>query len=203
MALPHFKKDPSLILPVLEKLKNDESEFVRKSVANNLNGISKDHPDLVLDICERWYGQNSNTDWIVKHACRTMLKAGNKRAMRLFGFSDPRHLSVASLTLAQQTLPIGDEQTFTFELTVATEEACKARLEYVLHFARPKGKSSRKVFQLREGSFEPGHHTISKRHSFADQSTRKHYPGQHRVVIVVNGVEMADAHFQLTESTDT
>ncbi len=200
MALPHFKKDPSLILPVLEKLKRDESEFVRKSVANNLNGISKDHPDLVLDICERWHGHNSNTDWIVKHACRTMLKAGNKRAMRLFGFAEPKHIRVVNLTLGQQALPIGDEQTFTFELTVDTDEACQVRLEYVMHFARPKGKVSRKVFQLREGSFEPGHHTISKRHSFVDQSTRKHFPGQHRIAIIVNGVEMAEANFQLTES---
>jgi 3-methyladenine DNA glycosylase AlkC len=69
MALPQFRKDPSPALPILEKLKNDESDYVRKSVANNLNEISKDHPQLVLDICERWYGQTANTDWLVKHAC--------------------------------------------------------------------------------------------------------------------------------------
>jgi hypothetical protein len=65
-----------------KELKNDESEFVRRSVANNLNDISKDHADLVLNICERWYGHSENTDKIVKHACRGMLKAGNKRALR-------------------------------------------------------------------------------------------------------------------------
>ncbi len=76
MAIPELKKDPSLILPILEKLKNDPEEFVRKSVANNLNDISKDNPELVLDICERWHGTSKNTDWIVKHACRTLLKQG-------------------------------------------------------------------------------------------------------------------------------
>ena len=78
MALPKFKKNPSLILPLLEKLKNDESEDVRRSVANNLNDISKDNPEVVLGICESWSGQSTNTDKIIKHACRTMLKAGNK-----------------------------------------------------------------------------------------------------------------------------
>jgi 3-methyladenine DNA glycosylase AlkC len=198
MALPQFKKDPSLILPVLEKLKSDESEFVRKSVANNLNSISKDHPDLVLEICERWYGHNSNTDWIVKRACRTMLKAGNRRAMLLFGFADPTHLTVANLTLDRETLPVGDALTFTFELTVDTAEARQVRLEYAVDYVRPRFKLSRKVFQLREASFEPGHHSISKKHSFVDQSTRKHYPGRHRIGVIVNGVEMAEAAFQLT-----
>ena len=87
MALPKFKKDPSLIIPILEKLKNDDSEFVRRSVANNLNDISKDHPDLVLDISEKWYGKSEKTDRLIKHACRSMLKAGNKRALLLFGLS--------------------------------------------------------------------------------------------------------------------
>ncbi|MDX1284833.1 MAG: DNA alkylation repair protein, partial [Draconibacterium sp.] len=78
-GVPPLKKDPSLILPILEKLKDDPEEFVRKSVDNNLNDISKDHPELVLDICERWQGKSKNTDWIIKHACRTLLKQGNKR----------------------------------------------------------------------------------------------------------------------------
>ena len=203
MALPKFKKDPSLILPVLEKLKDDESEYVRKSVANNLNAISKDHPGLVLDTCERWYGHAANTDWIVKHACRTMLKAGNRRAMLLFGFADPTRISVENMTLDRETLPIGDELPFTFELRVDTEEECKVRLEYAVEYARPKGKVSRKVFQIREGTFEPGTHAVSKKLSLADQSTRKHHPGEHQISILVNGVEKAKASFELTGREST
>jgi len=202
MALPAFKKDPSPILPILEKLKNDESESVRKSVANNLNDISKDHPELVLDICERWHGQTKNTDWIVKHACRGLLKAGNKRALLLFGFADPRHLGVEDLTLDldKETLFIGEELRFTFQLTVDTDQPCKARLEFAVHYVKPSGRSSRKVFQIREASFDPGSHLISKKRSFADQSTRKHYPGEHQISIIVNGVEMAKAPFELKEN---
>jgi 3-methyladenine DNA glycosylase AlkC len=197
MALPQFKKDPSPVLPILEKLKNDESDYVRKSVANNLNEISKDHPQLVLDICERWYGQTANTDWIVKHACRTMLKAGNRRAMHLFGFADTESVSVHNLTLDRRTLSVGEELNFTFELRVDTAEACRVRLEYAVQYARPEGKVSRKIFQIKEETFDPGTHVVSKKLSLADQSTRKHHPGQHRISVFVNGVEMASSYFEL------
>lgn len=200
MGLPAFKEDPSPIPPILEKLKDDESEFVRRSVANNLNDISKDHPELVLDICERWYGHNKNTDWIVKRACRGMLKAGNKRALLLFGFADLAHISVKNLRLDRETLSIGEELRFTFELSVDAREACKARLEFAIDYAKPKGRSSRKVFQIKEASFEPGAHTVSKKRSFADQSSRKHHAGEHQISIIVNGAEVAKASFELMDN---
>ncbi len=199
MALPAFKNDPSPVLPILEELKNDESESVRKSVANNLNDISKDHPELVLEISERWYGHHEDTDWIVKHACRGLLKAGNKRAMRLFGFADPKDIKVENLTLDKETLLIGEDQRFAFELRVDTHEPREVRLEFAVLYATPRGKPSRKVFQLKEATFEPGLHAISKTRTFADQSTRKHYPGEHQVSIIVNGVEMARSSFELKE----
>jgi 3-methyladenine DNA glycosylase AlkC len=202
MALPRFKKDPSPILPVLEKLKDDPSEYVRNSVANNLNDISKDHPELVLDICERWYGHTANTDWIVKHACRGLLKAGDRRAMRLFGFADTENVTVQNLTLDRRTPSVGEELKFTFELRVGTADACHVRLEYAVQYARPGGKVSRKVFQIKEQTFEPGTHVISRKLSLADQSTRKHYPGEHRISILVNGVEMAKDTFEVTSRDD-
>jgi 3-methyladenine DNA glycosylase AlkC len=198
MALPKFKKDPSPILPVLEKLKDDPSEYVRNSVANNLNDISKDHPDLVLDICERWYGHTANTDWIVKHACRGLLKAGNRRAMHLFGFADTENVTVLNLTLDRHTLSVGEELNFTFELRVETAEPCRVRLEYAVQYARPESKVSRKIFQIKEQTFDPGTHVISRKLSLADQSTRKHYAGTHRLSVFANGVEMAQAVFELT-----
>ena len=199
MALPAFKKDPSPILPILEMLKDDESEFVRKSVANNLNDISKDHPELVLDICGRWKGSSKSADWIIKRACRTMLKAGNKRAMLLFGFGDPKALSVEKLILSKKSVKIGDKLPFSFVLNVGTKKKSKVRLEYIVHFAKAGGKTSKKVFQLIEKVYNPGSHEIRKTHSFVDMSTRKHYPGKHRIAIIVNGVEKAEATLNLKE----
>jgi len=198
MAIPAFKKDPSLILPILEKLRDDDSEFVRSSVANNLNDISKDHPKLVLDTCERWLGTSANTDWIIKHACRTMLKAGDSRAMLLFGFGDPKHIAVKRLTLDQKKLAIGEKVQFVFTLQVGAKKACKVRLEYAVHFAKAAGKASKKVFKITENSFAPGEHRIIRKHSFVDMSTRKHHPGEHRITIIVNGVEKAQKSLTLT-----
>ncbi len=197
MALVAFKKNPSLILPVLEKLKNDESEYVRKSVANNLNDISKDHPDVVLDTCERWYGQSRRTDWIVRRALRTLLKAGNRRALLLFGFADPTCIHVEELTLDRDSLQIGDVLQYSFRLRVDGEEPRKIRLELGIDYVKKRGQLSRKLFAMKEDTFAPGTHVVSRSVGFADQSTRKHNPGEHHIAIIVNGVEKATASFEL------
>jgi 3-methyladenine DNA glycosylase AlkC len=200
MDLPAFREDPSPILPILETLKDDPSDYVRKSVANNLNGISKDHPDLVLDICERWYGHSRERDWIVKHACRTMLKAGNRRALLLFGFADPTHLHVETLVLDREMLPIGEALPYSFDLYVERGKPAKVRLELGVYYRKARGNLSRKIFQLGEGTYEPGRHRISRAHSFRDRSTRKHHPGEHQLSIIVNGVEKARTSFQLEDT---
>lgn len=197
MALSAFKQDPRLIFPVLETLKDDPSEYVRKSVANNLNDISKDHPDQVLDISEQWLGQNKNRDWIVKRACRTLLKAGNTRALLLFGFGDPGQIRINNLVFDKQKLAIGDEMRFTFEMNLNTKNSFQVRLEYMVSFVKAGGKLSGKIFQIREGNYEPGRHIISRKHSFKDLSTRKHYPGPHTITIIVNGVEKVTEKLEL------
>lgn len=197
MALPAFKKDPAPVLAVLQNLRDDDSEFVRRSVANNLNDISKDHPIRVLDICHQWQGQSPGTDWIIKHACRTLLKAGHPRAMSLFGFANPKKIAVEKLKLAHRRISLGATQQFDFILDVATKKACQVRLEYVVDYVKAKGKTSRKVFQICEKSFDPGQHHMTKKQAFADLSTRKHYPGKHRITVVVNGVEKDSAQFVL------
>ena len=197
MDLPAFREDPGLILHVLEMLKDDPSEYVRRSVANNLNSISKDHPDLVLEVCERWYGQTKERDRIVKHACRTMLKAGNPRALILFGFADPAQMRVEGLILDRERLHIGDTLNYAFDLRVEGEASSKVRLELAVDYRKARGQLSRKIFQLGEATYEPGLHRISRGHSFQERSTRTHHPGEHQLSIIVNGVEKAKAFFQL------
>jgi 3-methyladenine DNA glycosylase AlkC len=199
MALRVFKKDPSPIIPILEKLKNDESEDVRRSVANNLNDISKDNSNLALDICERWYGESENINRLVKHACRDLLKTGNVRAMRLFGFGDPARIKVENLKFSNQKPMIGEEINLFFELKVETDKFAKIRLEYVVYYVKSKGKVSRKVFQIRELNYDPGIYSVNKKHSFLNHSTRKHFPGDHDIAIIVNGVEKVKSSVMLRE----
>jgi 3-methyladenine DNA glycosylase AlkC len=197
MALPLFKRDPSLILPILEKLKSDESEYVRRSVANNLNDISKDNPDIVLAIAERWIGQSPNTDWLVKHACRTLLKAGNRRALTVFGYGSAENMRVADFQLDKETITLGEKLAFTFSLDLTTAEEAKVRLEYGIYYMKANGTHSRKVWKISEKAYQPGSHTISKTHKFIDRTTRKHYQGTHCISIIVNGEEKAKREFML------
>ncbi|MEN8119526.1 MAG: DNA alkylation repair protein [Bacteroidota bacterium] len=199
MALPNLKKDPSLIFPILEKLKNDESEFVRRSVANNLNDISKDNPDMVLNLCEKWIGNTKNTDWIVKHACRSLLKEGNSKAMRIFGFGDPKEIEVKGLKTDSSKVKIGTDLQFEFQLINQSVNDAKIRLEYRVYFMKANGKQSGKIFQISEKLYKPGEYTIKKKHSFKNLSTRKHYTGDHGIGIVVNGVEKGNVVFQVSE----
>jgi len=198
VALNSFKKDPSSILPILEQLKTDPSVWVRKSVANNLNDISKTHPDLVTEIAYKWHGKNKDTDWIVKHGCRTLLKQGNRKALALFGYHDGDSIEVTNLTLETPILSWGGELNFSFVLAVA--EPTKVRLEYGIDYVKAHGKRNRKIFQLSELTLKAGtKKDYTRKHSFADVSTRKHYPGTHSVTLIVNGAERGTLDFELAQ----
>jgi 3-methyladenine DNA glycosylase AlkC len=197
MAIPDFKKDPAPIIPILEKLKNDKLELVRRSVANNLNDISKDNPEIVLELCEKWIGKSEQTDWIIKHACRTLLKAGDKRALVLFGHEDPKHIEVEKFEVETKQVKIGDHLKYSFSLKVDGKREAKLRIEYAIDYLKANGSHNSKVFKITENTYQPGNHTFSKKHSFAEMSTRKHYPGLHKVSIIVNGENKNTKSFQV------
>ncbi len=188
MALPKFIEDPTPILPVLEALKKDNSEYVRKSVANNLNDISKDHPDIVLQIVKRWKGLSKETDWILKHASRTLLKRGEANALALHGFDPNVKSAVSKLSLEKKNIKIGESTTFSFCVTNRQRKEVKLRIEYAITYLTSTGKSSRKIFQVSETSFASGQQIQFKRKQrFTDFTTRKHFPGKHKLEIIVNG----------------
>jgi len=197
-ALNSFKKDPSPVLPILTQLKTDPSVYVRKSVANNLNDISKTHPDLVAKLSKDWYGKHEYTDWIVKHGCRTLLKKGNRDVLAIFGFHDVSSIDVDDFTLDKKSVAIGGE--FTFSFVVTAKEETKVRLEYGIDYMKSNGKRNRKIFQISEILFKENQKkSYSKKHSFEELSTRKHYPGMHSITLIVNGTERGTLDFDLTE----
>lgn len=200
IALPAFKVDPTPVLEILEKLKDDPSEDVRRSVANNLNDISKDHPGVLLDVCRRWMGNSPRTDALLKHACRGLLKKGNREALRRFGFVLRGSAKVEGLLLAKKRVSIGGRLAFGFTLVVGGKERRKIRLEYAIDYAKNSGKTSRKVFHLSEKRHTPGRVPIRREHAFKNLTTRRHYPGQHRITIIVNGRDAASSTFVLSAS---
>jgi 3-methyladenine DNA glycosylase AlkC len=195
-ALPKFKKDPTPILPILEQLKADPSPYVRNSVANNLNDISKTHPDLVTKLAKNWYGKNEYTDWIIKHGCRTLLKKGNPDVLAIFEYSDAASINVDNCTLESTAISLGEDITFSFALS--SKEATKVRLEYGIDYMKSNGKRNRKIFQISEISLKQNEKKpYTKKHSFADLSTRKHYPGTHSITLFVNGADRGKLDFEL------
>lgn len=198
MGVPALKRDPAPILPILGNLKNDPAETVRRSVANNLNDIAKDHPELVLELAERWLGQSAETDWVVRHACRGLLKKGNASALAHFGFQQEiAGIDVFQLKLSEQ-VAIGSRLDFSFEVKNSASTPALVRLEYGIDYQTLSGKISRKVFKIKELTLAPGQaETISRSQRFQDFTTRKHYAGAHRLKILLNGKQLAEGVFEV------
>ena len=198
MALPALKADPGLVLPILENLKEDESEFVRKSVANNLNDISKDHPDVVLSLVKKWKGISPEVDWILKHGSRTLLKAGNPEALGLFGLRASKTAAVADLRIVTPTVKIGGSLEFTFKLLNTASKSAKLRVEYGVYYQKANGTLSKKVYKISEKEY-PGNSTteINRKQPFKLITTRVFHPGQHQLSIIVNGREFEKHSFEL------
>ena len=196
IALPQFKKDPKPIFPILEKLINDESEYVRKSVANNLNDISKDNPEFVISFAKKWLGKNKESDWIIKHACRTLLKNGDHETLKLFGYIDPKHIKMKNFSV-DKSVKMGDDLSFSFSLTSIGCNLGKIRVEYMMHFLRKNGKLNQKVFKISEFTCNKSEITYQKKYSFKQITTRKYYPGTQEIEIVVNGKSFSKKSFEL------
>ncbi|WP_028399299.1 hypothetical protein [Ectobacillus panaciterrae] len=196
MALQGLKGNPLPVISVLENLKQDESLYVRKSVANNLNDISKDHPDFVLRIAKEWYGSNPYTDWIVKHACRTLLKQGNKQALSLFGFENAYAVQVEDFSLDTDRVRIGDSLHFSFRVIAEDEMPCTVRIEYAVDFVKAKGHRSKRMFKIAENVLRKGSALVyNRKQNFKDLTTRKHYAGVHTLSILINGEVKASKDF--------
>jgi 3-methyladenine DNA glycosylase AlkC len=198
-ALTVFKEDPMLVFGVLEYLKADESLYVRKSVANNLNDIAKDHPELVIETAKRWKGINPHTDWIVRQGCRTLIRQAHPEVMHLFGYAKTKELvAYAELATEPVALCIGESCELQYKVHLCEGEPVHIRIEYAIDFVKARGKTSRKSFLLSDKTVAGGVCLTGKRnHSWKELTTRRHYPGIHRIVLLVNGREVAEAAVEL------
>ncbi|MGG7620175.1 DNA alkylation repair protein [Bacillus coreaensis] len=201
-VLPALKEDPTPILLILETLKEDPSLYVRKSVANNLNDISKDHPNLLKQIVREWRGKRPHTDWILKHASRSLLKKGDVEILQLFGYTSAANISVQNFTLSCDQLSLGETLTFSFDVINESIESQNLRIEYGIDFMKANGKQARKIFHLSQKIYPSGTTRLVREHVFKNLNTRKHYEGLHGLVILINGEEKAKSEFILRVKED-
>jgi 3-methyladenine DNA glycosylase AlkC len=196
--LPLFIAEPHHTLPILEQLQADPSDYVRRSVANHLNDIAKDHPEWVLDLLDRWPTQQAETKWITRHALRNLIKAGHPRALSLVGATPDAQVKLTSFTVAPTTLRLGQTLQLGATLVSTARQPQRLVVDYAIHYVKKNGESSRKVFKLRTLSLDGGAElTLSKAQTIANFTTRQHYAGRHAVELLVNGAPVAQGHFEL------
>jgi len=197
MALPHLKKDPTPVLPILENLKKDPSEYVRKSVANHLNDITKDNPDTVLAIVKSWKGISKETDAIIKHGCRNLLKQGHPEILKFYGLNT-KALVINDCSVLTKQVKVGEDLAFSFSVINSGKIAQYTRLEYAIYYLRQNGLYGKKVFKISEKLLVAGESLkVNKRQSFRLITTRKFYPGKQFVAVIVNGKESEKLPFRL------
>lgn len=193
--LQRFVDDPTPLLPLLEPLRDDPSEYVRRSVANNLNDIAKDHPATTIATCERWLAEQPRSRRLVRHAVRTLIKAGDPRALAMLGFDAETTARVVAVEVVPRSVRIGESVQVVITLANSGPLPAPALVDFEVTFARP-GAPGRKVFKGAELNMEPGAETVVRRRlSMRQMSTRRVYPGPHRVVAVLNGVGCRAAEF--------
>lgn len=198
MAIPALKKDPAPILPILENLKNDPSDWVRKSVANNINDIAKDNPAIVLQLAAAWQGISKETDAIIKHGSRTLLKQGHTEILKHYGL-DCKNISINGLTIKTPEVAIGDSVAFSFTVANNSKKPRTIRLEYGVYYRKAKGHLARKVFKISEKIYQPGEQAeVHRKQSFKLITTRTFYPGEHQLSVIVNGEEKGMGSFIIT-----
>ncbi len=196
--LARLVSDPAPVAPILENLRADPSLYVRKSVANHLNDISKDHPAWVIERLRGWDLDHPHTAWIARQALRTLIKRGDRRALALIGAGTPAEAVSTDFRVHPERLQLGEVLVLNLTLSSGSARAQVLEVDYSVHYVKRNGETSPKVFKWKHLTLPPGGQiTLSRRQCIRDFSTRKHFAGLHRVEVQVNGERRAAGAFML------
>ncbi|MDH5393246.1 MAG: DNA alkylation repair protein [Gammaproteobacteria bacterium] len=195
--LPQIIEQPQLSWPILEKLKQDPATYVQKSVANHINDISKDNADWLIKKLQHWNTDTPVTQWIIKHGCRTLIKQGHETTLSLLGFAKP-DIEFNSFSLSTNNIEIGEAFEFCFSVMNQSIKKQKLNIDYRIHFMKKNGTLQPKTFKLKLLLLPPSAAiTVCKKHAFKIMTTRKLYPGNHRLEILINGISFKTVGFKL------
>ena len=200
MQLKQYIKDPLPIIPLLDSLVDDPSDYVRRSVANNLNDISKDHPDLVIETCQRWLSEKiAARKWVISRATRTLVKQGHPKVFSLLGHTRSPKVDVTSFSLTPEQINFDTPLHISLDLRSTTESPQSLVIDYAIHFVKATGKTKAKVFKWKNLKLKPHKQVIlEKEHTITPITTRKYYAGIHRVDLLINGKVKASSSFDLS-----
>ena len=198
MRLPNLINDPAPMLPILEALRDDEDEYVRRSVANHLSDIAKDHPDLVAGLAGDWMRRaDKRRENLVRHACRTLIKQGHPAALKSLGFARFQ-LQLDAFSIETRTVKLGDALEFSVHLRSTSDEPQPLMIDYLVHFMKANGKLASKVFKWKRVTIRAGEVLALRRaHAIRPISTRRYYGGKHALSLRINGQDLGYAEFGL------
>ncbi len=192
-----FQADPHPVIALLELLKDDPERYVQRSVANNLNDIGKDHPDLAVDVCRRWSASAPpGRVWVVKHALRSLVKTAHQGALEIMGVGARPRVQIGRARLSPSRVRLGGVIRFSFDVENRGRTSQNLLIDYVVHFVKANGATRPKVFKLRKLVLAAAGSTkLADTISFRNMTTRRHYPGRHRIDLLINGVVHPLAEF--------
>ena len=184
--LKKYVNDPFIVLDLLNRMKNEPTRLVQRSIANSLNDIAKDHPKKVTDFLFKWKKQKvKDIDWIISHACRSLIKEGNIDAIHLMGYTTDVKINSLELKLQKDEINLGE--TLEFLLDFELEESSRLIIDYILYFKKANGSLKAKVFKISSKLFAKGKIQINKKHPLKVATTRKYYEGIHAISVQING----------------
>lgn len=198
LRLQALVADPSPTLPWLRQLQDDPSAYVRRSVANHLNDIAKDHPALVVDwLAMHLPGAGTERSALLRHASRGLVKAGDAAVLAAWGLGAAFRGRVG-LALSPAALAVGEVLTLTLDLQSTARTPQRLAIDYAVHHVKAGGHTTPKVFKGWVIDLAPGEaRQLVKRHAIKPVTTRRYHPGAHAVDVRINGQVLAEAGFEL------
>jgi 3-methyladenine DNA glycosylase AlkC len=198
--LPAFQHDPSPVLELLWKLRSDPDAVVRRSVANNLNDIAKDHPDQVVETVREWAKDASKEmRQLIRHACRTLIKQGHPGVFEVIGFTPNPLVELEEFTISCSSIRMGEALEVTLKRRSLTDETQRIVIDYKLHHRKANGKLSPKVFKWTTQTLKHRQSlSLTRKHKFRVITTRRYYTGQHIFEVLINGQPYGQQAFILT-----
>ena len=189
---------PAPVFKILDALIDDESLYVRKSVANNLNDLAKDHPQKVLKKCRAWQKKEStHRSWIIRHGLRSLIKQGDPEALALTGFSKPEKLKT-QLSVTPDSIRVNQSVALQLVVENGSKHSQNLMIDYVVHYVRKNNVVNEKVFKWKTLVLEAGCSvTIDKAHPMKQTTVRALYSGVHKLEVQVNGVRSGSCEFTL------
>jgi len=191
-------QDPGPALPLLQALQDDPSTYVRRSVANHLNDIAKDHPRVIAQWLQQHLPQApAERRTLLKHASRTLIKTGDPAVLKAWGLG-VNFTGQAVLKLSPARVHLGGQVQLSIDLRSSSRRPQNLVIDYAVHHVKADGSTSPKVFkgwvlQLpAQGTKE-----LAKSHPMRLITTRRYYSGHHKVAVHINGQVVAEGSFML------